>query len=232
MPILSGSELASALGVTLTDAITGIAAGVSASVVGYLWWDPSASANRTEFYDSRGGQLLALNHGPVVSITSVNEINNAWWGWGSSNGGAYAEGTDPFDASTLLTYGTDYAWRVDAGSTGPVLVRLNAQWPFGLLRPIARLAANVTDAYGCVKVVYQTDESGILAIAKDAAIDEGIMRYRLRPYGFGFVTSDGMDGANVTVAQYQRPPGTKPSRGGLINPAAVVKLEPYYRRAL
>lgn len=233
MPIICTTDIATRLGLSPGDnSLVGIAESVNASIVGFLWFDPSANATKTEFYDGGGSQFLALNHGPLVSVTSVHEINNSWWGWGTNQVGAYAEGTDPFTSDTLLTYGTDYAWQVDAGSKGPVLVRLNSLWPCSAWRPPNRLAWDLGPAFGVIKVVYQVDDSGVLAIARNAAMLEAIFRIRMGFYGFGFVTTDSMDGASVTVAQYVRPPGTKPARGGLINPAAVEMLSPFYRRAL
>lgn len=231
MPIICDTDIATRLGLSPSDnSLVGIADSVNASIVGFLWFDPSANATKTEYFDTNGGSLLALNHGPVASITSVNELGSAWWGWWTTNGGAYAEGTDPFDSTNLLTYGTDYAWNIDAGSRGPVLVRLNSLWPISWTRAPNRLAGNLSPSWGCVRCIYQVDDSGVLAIAKNAAMMEALYRQKMGFFGFGFANSAGMDGASVSITPYVRQ--GKAVRGGLLNPTAVELLSPYYRRAL
>lgn len=225
MPILTGPDLATALGlVTDSKQLAGIAASVSASVCAYLRFDPSRvqGTPRTEFFDTSGTQLLALNHGPVLAIASVNELSN--WTW---TDGAYAQGTDPFTSDTLLTAGTDYAWRTDAGSAGPVLVRLNALWPVSSIRPPNRLAGGLSPAFGTVKVVYTVDDSGILAVSQVAAQLEGVALYRSGRFGIGTVQSAGMDGASVSITVQQR--RGNDASDSFVSPLVAPMLKPFRR---
>ena len=213
-----------AVTVVAAGTFTTIAAGVSASIKTYLGFDPAIAGLRTEYFDTLGGDLLPLNHGPVSSVTSVYEA----WDWWQS--GAYGTGSDPFPATTLLTVGTDYALRTDAGSRQGVLVRIGRLWPVSSIRPVNRLAGVLSPARGCVKCTYTVDDSGALAVAKQAAIFEGVAQYRTVFAGIGTITSDSMNSASVSVTVQQR--RGNDSRDSFVSPIVASLLRPFKRTLL
>lgn len=106
---------------------------------------------RTEYYDGTGTQNLLLRSRPVFTSPTVQVFTDSNGNWGSTSGS--------FDSSTsALTYGTDFALRLDPGEEGVsrsgILVRINGYWEKPAVRQTGYLSPFIGQANGNVKVIY------------------------------------------------------------------------------
>lgn len=104
---------------------------------------------RTEYYHGSGTQTLLLRHRPVFTTPTVQ----VW----VDEGGYFGAPSSAFASTTALTYGTDFALRIDqpdGSSRSGLLVRLNREWPRPQLRQRGYLSPYVGDGFGNVKVTY------------------------------------------------------------------------------
>ncbi len=105
---------------------------------------------RTEYYDGSGSQNLLLRSRPVyvTPTIAVNADNQGYWG----------ESSGAFASTTALTYGTDFALRLDPGEEGVsrsgILVRISGFWEKPTVRQRGYLSPFVGEGFGNVKVVY------------------------------------------------------------------------------
>lgn len=193
------ADLKTALGITVStqDAwLTAILEGVEANINTYLGFDPTVT-DITEFCDARSTQHLYLRRSPVTEVTAV---------WQDVKG-YYGSAPDAFPTANLLVEGEQWVRDKDRQDGIAVLLRINSLWPsnFGSDTPDA-LTGLTYPCWGCVKVHYTIDNSYILTICSQAAMFEGIARYRSTLTGMGPVTSDSMDGAGVSVSNVRRNP--------------------------
>lgn len=109
-----------------------------------------AYKQRTEHLAGTGTQKLVLKWRPVFSTPAIQ----CW----IDGHGAYGQATDPFPADTQLTYGTDFALKIDQedgiSSRSGILVRRNAYWPLRRVRTPGYLAPFYDDPLGNIKVTY------------------------------------------------------------------------------
>lgn len=215
MPLLTIQSLKKRLGLSDTDDdsdLSDIVAESIAVVNAYLGYDPTG-VGVTVALNPNGGRILTIPQvGPnaVATITSVHEDY----------------GTPPtFDATTLLTAGTDYRQEREGGSA---LVRLNANWPAQVRREEDRLAGTIGPGCGWVQVVYTVSNAAVLAVAKRAALAEALAQWNFTNggMGLGLVTTDSMDGASVTINTnaVQR---KQTSGSPFLSPAVAAMLDPF-----
>jgi len=218
--IVTGVQLANNLGLPATTAqLDAIATGVSAAVAAFLRWDPSATGVRTDYYDTFGQEALALTVGPLAVVTSVWEDRN----------GFYGDGATAFATTALLVAGVDYTWQRAQGSRPAVLVRIGRAWPVSSYRAVNRLASELRPCRGCVKVSYTLDSSAALAVANMAGLLEATTLYKTLGFGLGYVTSDSLNGATVSVTVPQRRPGNPITSDGFISTLVAPMLLPFRR---
>lgn len=211
---LDSSEFKTRLGITgstYDSVIAGILAGVEANINSYLGFNPSDSSF-THYLDTRQTYGVTLKRWPVTDVTSVYLDPN----------GYYGQAPDAFAATTLLTEGVDYMVSYDQGSRVCTLIRVGRQWPWTFnVEGFNSLTALPGVCPGCLKVEYTIDNGPVLAAAEQAGYLEAATRYKAAiglGAGVGFVTSDGMDGASVSIAPYQTSKRND-SSDGFQNPA-------------
>ncbi len=102
-------------------------------------------------YSGDGSRYLILRQKPVISVTSVNLDMRAYW----------ASAVTPFDTTTLLVSGTDYALAT-AGYIGSAAVsnrgiieRINGVWPQSWWYRRGNIVLDPQTAQGNIKVIYQ-----------------------------------------------------------------------------
>lgn len=105
--------------------------------------------SRTEYLHGTGTQKLQLKYRPVYLTPRV---------W-VDDGGYYGSASGAFtDAESELTYGTDFAIRLDEENTGTsrsgLLIRINDYWPRFLANQRGLLSPFVTEGLGNIKVSY------------------------------------------------------------------------------
>lgn len=232
MALVTLAELKSVLGIASGDTsrdarLTAIIAAVAGSVSSYLSWDDDlfddvfdttdvSAVAVTEYLSPLGAEILSLRKAPPrvpVTLTSVWE----------------ARSTPPtFDAGNLLTAGTDYAQERPGGSG---IVRLNRNWMYSQRRMPNRLAAVLLPLTGTVKVTYTLNATKAKAAISNAALMECMAQASLTydGKGIGVVTTDGMDGASVTVnTNAKSSSGRKAnSADGFVSPAVAGMLDPW-----
>lgn len=104
---------------------------------------------RTEFYSGTGTMLLSLKARPVYASPTVQVWEDKDGAWGATSGA--------FASTTALTYGTDFALRLDNGSTlsrSGLLVRLGGTWEKRWYRRTGELSAHLGPSRGSIKVTY------------------------------------------------------------------------------
>ncbi len=102
---------------------------------------------RTEYLNGSGKQFLLLRHRPVFLTPRV------WL----DEGGFYGAPSSAFDSTRELTYGTDFALRIDqedGSSRSGILIRINREWPRPQIRERGYLSPYVGDGFGNIKVTY------------------------------------------------------------------------------
>ena len=105
---------------------------------------------RTEYYDGTGTQFIPLRFRPVyASPTIAVRVDNSGH-WGSTSGS--------FGTETALTYGDDFALKLDQGdgltSRSGLLVRINDSWEKPFYRRRGLLSSFLGPGNGNVRVVY------------------------------------------------------------------------------
>jgi hypothetical protein len=217
MALLSVSTLKTKLGISSSDHDTELGQIISAAtylIQAYLGYDPEATSYTDEL-DATGGDVLALDAPPlpVASVTSV-----------------YVDTAVPraFGSDTLLTADEDYQLRKNGASGRPELVRLNAKWPFRVVREVGRLSGTVQPEPRSVKVTYTVTNTTVLAVATRACMLECLAAWNAgNSSGLGVVTSDSMDGASVTISQVQKAQRRPDSADGFTSPLVAAMLSPY-----
>ena len=185
--LVSISEVKTQLGITGTsedDKLCQIIEQVTAVIEGYTRRS-FTSTTRTEYYMGNGTRELVLRHRPVTSITTIHEDEDGYWGAPDS----------VFGSSSLLTDGTDYALKIDNGSStsdSGIVYRLNGVWPATSVGGHGLLAAGRENSLGPIKVVYVGGVSEVPADVKLAAIDL-LASIRKRKDKGGPVTSLSLD---------------------------------------
>lgn len=103
----------------------------------------------TEYYNGTNSRDLWLREKPVQSIASVYLDSDAYWGQGAS----------PFDSTTLLVEGTDYALEVVSSgySKSGRLVRIGGVWTGTRERSAGLLTAAPAAGQGNIKATYTAD---------------------------------------------------------------------------
>jgi len=197
--------------------LTEILEGVEGDIAGYLNYDPSVTSI-TEYLDSVNTPTIALKRYPVTAVTSVYLDPN----------GNYGQSSGAFASDTLLTVGTDYDWAIPSGSTVGMLYRIGQYWPWWYWRDRPNdLSGRPGIVPGCLKVVYTVDNTQLLAVIKSVAYFEGIALYRANLTGMGVLTSDGMDGASVSITQVQKNNKNQDSADSFLSPMVAQKLQKY-----
>lgn len=120
---------------------------------------PIGYQTRTTVYPGTGNQKLNLKHRPVyptappakaasLPFTAMQVIVDEGASWGEASGAF---------TGTPLTYGTDYAIRIDqddGGSREAILYRLNDLWPRPIERMAGELSSFVGPDMGSIQVTY------------------------------------------------------------------------------
>ena len=214
MAYLESSEFKTRLGIsgsTYDTIIAGVLAGTEAAINSYLGFDPSED-EFTHYLDTRQTYGVTLKRWPVAEVTAVYLDQN----------GYYGQAPDAFPSTTLLTEGTDYAVSFEQNSRVCTLIRIGRPWPwFFNVEGFNSLTALPGVCPGCLKAEYAIDNAPVLAAAEQAGYLEASTRYKSAiglGAGVGFVTSDGLDGASVSLTQF---PASKrnDSSDGFQNPA-------------
>ena len=189
-------------------------AAAQAAVLGYLNYDPRPVAV-TEWYDGTGTFFLALAK-PTTSalITEVTEFY-PWSGDGGSG--------------TVLVAGEDYVLRSPF-----VLERLGQTWPVRWERPPGRLAFNQETGKRQVKVEYSASgDTALLGVMKEATLLTAATLWNSRRAGFGFQTSESVDGYSQSFTPFALGSSASGSAAPvLVSPAAQMMLKPFRRPAL
>lgn len=214
MALLTVPQLKKRLGLTENDDdadLADIVAGATAAVKAFLGYDPEGTSFDVEL-NPNGGSLLTLPDAPpscTVTVTSVYE----------------SYGRPPvYDSTTLLTVNLDYRQEREGGSA---LIRVNANWPAEWRREADRLAGNISQRGGAVRVVYTVSNSLALAAAKRAAMLEALSQWNVTNGGFGLgaVTGESVDGLSETVNTSLLP--QRKDAAGLMSPVAAAVLGPF-----
>lgn len=136
----------------------------------------------TEYYEGNNSPNLVLLQGPIISITSIYLDAK----------GAYGFGSDPFPSETLLTAGTDYAWRRNRPRSR-IVMRLNGTWPAIYRRSVGLLSAYQDHGLGNIKITYV---AGYATVPADLALAANII--------VGLIRHDAMQGgATLTSESYE-----------------------------
>jgi hypothetical protein len=190
-------------------AAAAVLAAAQASVIAFLNYDPRP-VRATEWYDGTGTFFLALKRPTAADlIESVTEFTP--WAAG--------------DAGTVLTADADYVLRSPF-----VLERINRTWPTRYERPPGRLASNQETAKRAVSVDYTASgDAGLLGVCKEATLEIATTIWRVRPAGFGFQTSESVDGYSQSFTPFQLGGAVTPA---LVSPTAQLLLKPFRRPAI
>lgn len=175
----------------LTALISQVEALVKNSV-GY----PIESATYTRYFDGTGTPWLPLPFRPVTSVTSVHLDDSGYWG----------QGDTPFDSSTALTEGTDYALRMDpndpsGNASAGLIYRINGVWPRPFRRSTGLLSPHVLGPLagaGNIKVVFVAGYTSIPQDIQLAVCDVVALARIAAPYG-GLLNSESYDGYSYSL---------------------------------
>lgn len=136
-------------------------------------------ANYVEYYSGTGTPFLVLAQRPVVAAgLEVREDLSGWYGTGAG-----------FGTDTVLTYGTNYALRVDqpdGSSRAGVLARLDGVWKRPVRRPgglVNVLTPVLGESLGSLKVTYTAGYATLPADVEFAAIMAIAKARQVLPYG-------------------------------------------------
>lgn len=221
MALVTLSALKARLGIASGDTsrdtdLEGIIAAAEGMTRKYLGYDPETTGTQTEYLAPIGAEMLTLRKTPPragITLTAV---------WEATKTPAV------FDDGNLLTAGTDYTQERPGGNG---IIRLNRNWLYDARRMPSRLAAVFLPETGTVKVTYTMDLTDHLAVAKRAALMECMTQARLtyKGGGMGLVTSDGMDGASVSInTSVKGNSGRKAnSADGFVSPVVAGMLDPF-----
>jgi len=106
--------------------------------------------SRTEYYDGTGTQELRLRARPVYTTPTIAVRVD--------EGGYFGSVTNSFGTNTALTYGDDFALRLDqedgTSSRSGILVRIDDIWPRPRIRQRGLLSPSIGRGYGTIKVTY------------------------------------------------------------------------------
>ncbi len=228
MALITLAQLKARLGISdasKDDDLTAIIAGVTSQFRTYLGWDktvftdvidaadPSA-VEVTEYASPNGGPTLVLKLAPPDCPVTVTDLRE--------------DSSREFAADTELTIDEDFIQEKTGGSA---LRRLGTDWPFDRRKATDRLAAGLYQEIGTVKAVYDIDAEDAVSAMKRAAAFECMAQANATysAFGLGVVTSDGMDGASVTVSPNAKG-GNRPADGaadGFVSPLTAGILRPY-----
>lgn len=173
--------------------------------------------SRTEYYDGTGTTRLLLRSRPVYA-TPVIEVTHDANGFYGCTSGAFGS------TSTPLTYGVDFALKVDQDdgtSRSAVLVKMNGVWERKFGRQAGWLSPFVVRDTGSYKVVYSAGWTidGMPALLRQAVLTlVARMRY-LMPVGME-IGSESYEERNITVVAEK-----KDYLMGIVKPMVL----PYYR---
>lgn len=106
-------------------------------------------AERTEYYDGTGTQKLLLRNRPIPTPTAVQVWTTQSGYWGSV--------TDSFSSADALTYGVDFAVRIDqpdGSSRSGILLRIGNYWERPTIRSRGLLSPYLGEGNGNIKVTY------------------------------------------------------------------------------
>lgn len=105
---------------------------------------------RTEYYDGTATQKLLLRSRPVYTSPTIQVFED--------NAGYFGSVSGSFDTTnTALTYGTDFALKIDQDdgtSRSAILVRIGRSWPRPRVRETGLLAPFAGNGFGNIKVIY------------------------------------------------------------------------------
>lgn len=217
MALVTAADLTASLGIDATNpAAPGLAAAADAAVKRYLGWNPEVTTY-TDYLDPNGGADLSLISAPPgcpVSITGVWEDSGR-----------------EFPPETELVSGEDYIQIQGPAIYLPTLRRINRNWPHTLRRAVDRLAGTVYSNVGVVKVTYTVDTSGVLAVARAAALAEagGLFNLQAVGKGLGTVTSTSVDGLSITLDKSRSSGRRQNSADGFVSPFVAGMLDPFRR---
>lgn len=218
MALVTGSDLSTALGLPAdrSFAATAPAAAADAAVKAYLGWDPEVSAYTDYLNPAGGADLLLLSAPPGCPVTVT---------------GVWEDHARAFGGDTLLVSGEDYVQEYDGAFRTWRLRRIGRNWPYEVRRAPGRLAHTLHPEVGVVKVTYTVEVTRPLAVARTAALMEGMAVYNLQAVGLGLgvVRSDGMDGASVTVDGGRASGRKANSADGFVSPFPAGQLDPFRR---
>ncbi len=106
-------------------------------------------ASRTEYYQGTGTPKLLLKSRPVYTTPAIAVSVD--------EGGFYGSVTGSFGSETALTYGENFALKIDQAngtSRSGILIRLNDIWNRPSKRQRGLLAPFVGEDFGSIKVTY------------------------------------------------------------------------------
>jgi len=189
-------------------------AAAQAAVLAYLNYDPRPVAV-TEWYDGTGTYFLPLSKPTTAAlITAVTEFH-PWSGDGGSG--------------TALVADEDYVLRSPF-----VLERLGQTWPVRWERPPGRLAFNQETGKRQISVTMTPSaDPGLMGVLKEATLLTAATLWNSRRAGFGFQTSESVDGYSQSFTPFSL--GGSASGSGapvLVSPAAQLLLRPFRRPAI
>lgn len=219
--LLTLAELKAELGITETDRdgrLTRLVTAAGKAVETYLGWSPEVT-DYTVYENPNAGRVLLLRDAPPNCPVT---ITNVWEDWGNP---------PTFDSTTLLTDGTDYEQERTGGAS---LIRLTGNWPVQVRRETDRLGKGLYPTTATVKVVFVLDTAAALSAAQGAALAEALVRWNVLTggMGLGVVSSDGMDGASISI-DTKFAQGAKPiEQGPLMSPIAARYLKDYRKNPI
>jgi hypothetical protein len=154
---------------------------------------------RTEYLSGTGTQILLLNFRPVWTTPTPQCWVDEGGYWGQASG---AFGSSP---DTQLTWGTDFALRIDDGGTGlgrsGLLIRINRDWERPQVRMRGYLSPSMGPAFGNIKVTY-TAGFNVDMLPAVFRLACGLVVARLRtlyPYGM-LPTSESYEERSVSMS--------------------------------
>ncbi len=212
-PLTTLTNLHSVFGIpasdTTEDALLGLYI-TEASALIADWCGRTFSLNTwTEYYSGNNEPYLVLNDNPVVSVASVYENENLYYGTPS--------GTD------LLTPGSDYALELDGNdgtSRSGTLIRLSGVWlrpygyKFGLISPVPM------PAVGNIQVTY-TAGYATVPTAVQTACEMLVARMRQSRKHGALIRSEAVEDYQYSLALPDN------ADGGVFPPAVKMLLSPY-----
>lgn len=110
---------------------------------------PLTYQSRTEYYDGNGTNKLPLKARPVFTTPTI-AVN-------VDESGAWGAPSDSFGSETALTWGEDFALKLDqsnGSSRCGLLIRLNDVWPRRAVRSAGLLSPWLEPSLGSIKVTY------------------------------------------------------------------------------